>query len=83
MRELAMLRIDNQLRISAFENLYETVVPKDHILRKIKEVIDFSFVNEMLKGQYCEAFGRPAKEPEMMFKILFLKRMYRVKEKYV
>jgi IS5 family transposase len=59
-----------------FENLYDTVVPKDNILRKIKEEIDFSFVNEMLKKQYCETFGRPAKEPEMMFKILFLKRMY-------
>jgi len=71
-----MLRIDPQLSFSIFENLYDTVVPKDNILRKIKEEIDFSFVNEMLKSQYCEAFGRPAKEPEMMFKILFLKRMY-------
>ena len=71
-----MLRIDSQLRFSIFGNLYDTVVPKDHILRKIKETIDFSFVNEMLKSQYCEAFGRPAKEPEMMFKIMFLKRMY-------
>jgi len=71
-----MLKIDPQLSFSIFENLYDTVVPKDNILRKIKEEIDFSFVNEMLKSQYCEAFGRPAKEPEMMFKILFLKRMY-------
>ena len=71
-----MLRIDNQLRFSIYGDIYDKVVPKDHILRKIKEAIDFSFVNEMLKSQYCEAFGRPAKEPEMMFKILFLKRMY-------
>jgi len=71
-----MLRIDPQLSFSMFENLYDTVVPKDNILRKIKEEIDFSFVNDMLKKQYCETFGRPAKEPEMMFKILFLKRMY-------
>jgi len=52
------------------------VVPKDNILRKIAENIDFSFVNPMLKSSYCETFGRPAKEPEMMFKIMFLKRMY-------
>lgn len=50
--------------------------PKDNLLRKIKENIDFSFVNPILKKQYCEAFGRLAKEPEMMFKIMFLKRMY-------
>lgn len=71
-----MLRIDNQLRFSEFDNLYDIVIPKDNILRKIKENIDFSFVNPMLKDSYCEHFGRPAKEPEKMFKTLFLKRMY-------
>lgn len=30
----------------------------------------------MLRKQYCENFGRPAKEPEMMFKLLFLKKLY-------
>lgn len=30
----------------------------------------------MLRKQYCERFGRPAKEPEMMFKLLFLKKLY-------
>jgi len=71
-----MLRIDNQMKFSEYTNLYDVVVPKDNILRRIKENIDFSFVNEMLKKSYCINFGRPAKEPEMMFKILFLKRMY-------
>jgi IS5 family transposase len=45
-------------------------------LRKIKENTDFGFVNPMLRINYCEAFGRPAKEPERMFKLLFLKSMY-------
>ena len=71
-----MLRIDNQLKFSEYENLYDVVVPKNNILRKIRETIDFSFVNLMLAKSYCEHFGRPAKEPEMMFKIMFLKRMY-------
>lgn len=30
----------------------------------------------MLREQYCEHFGRPAKEPEMMFKLIFLKKLY-------
>ena len=30
----------------------------------------------MLRKQYCEHFGRPAKEPEMMFKLMFLKKLY-------
>ena len=75
---MEMLRDNNQLRISLspYEKLYEIIIPKDHILRRIKENIDFSFVNPMLKKQYCEHFGRPAKEPEMMFKLLFLKKLY-------
>ncbi len=44
--------------------------------RKMKENIDFSFVNPMLHKQYCENFGRPAKEPEMMSKLLLLKKLY-------
>ncbi|MDD4142964.1 MAG: IS1182 family transposase [Bacteroidales bacterium] len=71
-----MLRTDNQLKFSAYENIYDVVIPRDNLLRKIAETIDFSFVNPMLKSSYCENFGRPAKEPEMMFKIMFLKRMY-------
>lgn len=50
--------------------------PPNHLLRRIKENIDFSFVNSMLRKQYCENFGRPAKKPEMMFKLLFLKKLY-------
>ena len=64
------------LPISPYEGLYELVVPQEHLLRKIKENIDFSFVNPMLKKQYCEAFGRPATEPELMFKLMFLKKLY-------
>jgi len=71
-----MLRVENQLKLSEYQNIYDVVVPKDNLLRKISETIDFSFVNPMLKASYCETFGRPAKEPEMMFKIMFLKRMY-------
>jgi transposase len=73
-----MLRESNQmsLSLSPYQGLYDLVVPADNLLRKIKEHIDFSFVNPMLRKQYCETFGRPAKEPEMMFKLMFLKKVY-------
>ena len=73
-----MLRENDQLRISLspYSGIYDAVVPQDHLLRKIKDNIDFSFVNPMLKKQYCEEFGRPAKEPEMMFKLAFMKKIY-------
>jgi len=71
-----MLRTCGQLRLSEYDGLYDLIVDKNHLLRKIKENIDFSFVNPMLRESYCERFGRPAKEPEMMFKPEFLKKIY-------
>lgn len=70
-----MLKDNTQmiLDLSPYQGLYDVIIPKNHILRKLKDNIDFSFVNPMLRKQYCEHFGRPAKEPEMMFKLLFLK----------
>jgi len=71
-----MLKPYEQQRLSEYAGLYDVVVDKNHLLRKIKENIDFSFVNPMLKESYCEHFGRPAKEPEKMFKQEFLKKLY-------
>ena len=73
-----MLRGNGQIEmsLSPYQGLYDLIIPKDHLLRRIKENIDFSFVNPMLREQYCEHFGRPAKEPEMMFKLMFLKKLY-------
>ncbi len=61
-----------QLTISEHISLYDKIIPKDHILRKLKENVDFSFVNKLVAKEYCEELGRPAKEPEKMFKLLFL-----------
>ena len=73
-----MLKETNQITmdLSPYQGLYEAIIPQDHILRKLKDNIDFSFVNPMLRKQYCENFWRPAKEPEMIFKLLFLKKLY-------
>jgi transposase len=51
-------------------------IPEDHILRKIDEAVDFSFINELVAHKYTENFGRPAKEPEMMMKLMFLEHIY-------
>jgi len=77
-----MLRDNSQMRLllSPYQGLYDLVVSEDNLLRKIKENIDFSFVNPMLRKQYCENFGRPAKEPEMMFKLMFLKKVYDISD---
>ena len=71
-----MLKSYTQQKLTEYAGLYEAIIDKDHLLRRIKDNIDFSFVNPMLKESYCEHFGRPAKEPEMMFKQEFLKKLY-------
>ena len=73
-----MLKDNSQMKLplSPYQGLYDVIIPEKHLLRRIKENIDFSFVNPMLRKQYCENFGRPAKEPEMMFKLMFLKKLY-------
>lgn len=50
----------------------ESLVPPDHLLRKIDAMIDFSFIHERVAGLYCADNGRPALDPVMMFKALFV-----------
>ncbi len=70
--------IQNQLSMifSPFMAIYDLVVPKDNLLRKINELIDFSFVFDELKDKYCLDNGRNATDPIRMFKYLLLKSIY-------
>lgn len=61
-----------QITISEHIKLYDMIIPKEHFLRKLKENVDFSFVNKLVEKEYCKELGRPAKEPELMYKLLFL-----------
>lgn len=50
----------------------EQLVPQDHILRKIEENYDFSFVRKHMEHLYCPNNGRPAIDPVLLFKMLFI-----------
>jgi transposase len=52
--------------------IYDRIVPQDHLLRKINQVVDFSFVNELVKDRYTPDFGRPAEDPEFMLRLCLL-----------
>lgn len=80
-----MLKDNSQLRLplSPYQGLYDAIISQKHLLQRIKENIDFNFVNPMLRKQYCENFGRPAKEPEMMFKLMFLKKLYDLSDEHL
>lgn len=56
--------------------VYNKVVPKNNLLRKISETIDFSFVQDLCHDTYTADNGRPAWSPVLMFKTIFLQFLY-------
>jgi transposase len=75
-----MLVQQQQLHLSTYSDLYDLIVPKDNLLRKINELIDFSFIYDELVTKYCSNNGRNAESPIRMFKYLLLKTIYDVSD---
>ena len=57
-------------------DLYNLIIPADNMLRKINDLVDFSFVYDELKDNYCLDNGRNAIDPIRMFKYLLLKTIH-------
>ncbi|HHY11612.1 MAG TPA: IS5/IS1182 family transposase, partial [Firmicutes bacterium] len=64
-----MLRITKKQQLSFGSTAYDKI-PEDHMLKLVSKAVDFSFINELLADSYCLDNGRPAKEPELMLKLL-------------
>ena len=71
-----MVEQQQKLVLSPYMKIYELVVPKDNLLRQIKELVDFSFIYDELINKYCLDNGRNAVPPVRMFKYLLLKSIY-------
>lgn len=71
-----------QKQMSLHSLLYNKI-PENHILKIVISVVNFSFINKLLQNSYCKNFGRPAKEPEMMCKLLFLQHLYNLSDERV
>ncbi|WP_025692901.1 IS1182 family transposase [Paenibacillus zanthoxyli] len=71
-----MLPKQQSFILSPYIELYNILVPPDHMLRKMDELVDFSFVYEELQESYCHDNGRTAQDPVRMFKYLLLKSMF-------
>lgn len=61
--------------------IYERIIPKDHFLRQLDELVDFGKVNEMTKSLYSKDMGRPCCEPAMLFKMIYLQFMYDISDR--
>jgi transposase len=74
-----MLRKNDNKQIGMEFVCIEELVPKDHLLRKIDHVVDFDFIREKVKHLYCADNGRPAIDPVMLFKMLFLGYLFGIR----
>lgn len=54
----------------------EEFVPKDHLLRKIDEAIDFTHIYEIVEDLYCANNGRPSIDPVVIFKMVMIQHLY-------
>jgi transposase len=59
--------------------ILEDLVPTDHLLRKIDKYIDFEFIRDQVRHLYCDNNGRPAVDPVLLFKMLFIGYLFGVR----
>ncbi len=54
----------------------ETLMPKDHILRKIDSAIDFTRIYDFVEELYCADNGRPSIDPVVLFKMVLIQHLF-------
>jgi len=65
------------------DHIYDRIIPDDHFLKLLERTVDFSFVNDLCRDAYNPDVGRPAYEPQMMFKMLFLQFLYDISDRRI
>lgn len=76
-----MLNFQEELDLSPHSCLYDILVKEDHLLRKLNNLVDFSFIIEEVRENYCLDDGRNAVDPIQMFKYLLLKVIYNLSDR--
>ena len=64
----------------------ESLVPANHLLRKIDAAVDFGKIYDMVEPLYCADNGRPSVDPVVLFKmvlILLYQRMYKTRKETI
>ena len=56
----------------------ESLIPADHILRKIDKAIDFNKIYDLVENLYCEDNGRPSIDPIVLFKIVLIQHIFAI-----
>ena len=54
----------------------DALVPKDHLLRKIEQVMDYDWLYERLDPYYCHDNGRPGTDPVVLIKMVLIQHLF-------
>ena len=64
-----------QIELTSIDQL----VPEEHIVRKIENAINWSFIYEMVEDSYSEEQGRPSLDPVILIKLPVLQYMFGIR----
>ena len=64
----------DQLELVALDQL----APQDHLVRKMEETLDFSFIYDLVKDMYSEV-GRPSIDPVILIKLPFIQYTFGIR----
>ena len=56
----------------------DQLVPEDHLVRKMEEALDFSFIYDLVKDMYSEV-GRPSIDPVILIKLTFIQYTFGIR----
>ena len=54
----------------------DSLVPKDHLLRKVERVMDYEWIYERLDPYYCHDNGRPGTDPVVLIKMVLIQHLF-------
>jgi transposase len=77
-----MLQPENLVPLSDSERqLFARLVPEDHFLRRLVQIVDFERFRPVLAAVYCQDDGRPPLDPVFMLKLEVVALHYRLSDR--
>jgi transposase/transcription elongation factor Elf1 len=74
-----MIEKSKNLRGQIQRACLDSLVPEDHLLRKIEKAVDFERIYKMVEHLYCEDNGRPAVDPVVLVKMVLIQHLYGIR----
>ena len=57
----------------------DQLVPEDHLVRKLENAIDWSFIYDLVEDKYSEDNGRPSLDPVTLIKLPVLQYVFGIR----